>query len=151
MIRPTVKEIYNYNDMEDYINEKFHVYINDFAGKHHLPGNVKAPDWFLEWTMKEHGVKDMDDLGQIQKNNISRYSKMFTDYHDNHQKNEPPYQNFWHFILDDVFGEINNGEIKGVDFVDIKGRNAKEDWQRKILDMFIAEFGSKPVQVEFSW
>lgn len=112
---------------------------------------VKAPDWFLEWTIKEHGVKDMEDLCQIQKNDMPRYSKMFTDYRDNHQKNEPPYQNFWHFILEDVFGEINNGQIESVDFVDIKGWKAKEDWQRKILDMFIEEFGSKPVNVEFSW
>lgn len=34
MIRPTVKEIYDYNDMEKHINEKFHVYINDFAGRY---------------------------------------------------------------------------------------------------------------------
>jgi hypothetical protein len=151
MIRPTVKEIYNYNDMEKHINEKFHVYINDFAGRYHLPGDAKAPDWFLEWTMKEHGVKDMEDLSQIQKNDMPRYSKMFADYRDNHEKNEPPYQNFWHFILDDVFGEIDNGENMGVDFVEIKESFATEDWQRKILDMFIEEFGSKLVHVEFSW
>lgn len=150
--KPTSKtrDIFNYNEMEAYINEKFNVYIADFAGKYHLPGNKKAPCWFLEWTKEKYGVKDMDDLGQIQINDRNKYREWFEEYRDNHEKNEPPYQNFWHFILDDVVGEISNGSIEDVSFVDFKDV-VKEPWQGKILDMFIQEFGDKTISVEFSW
>jgi hypothetical protein len=150
MIRPAVKEVFNYNEMADHINKKFNVYIDDFAGRYHLPGNKKAPCWFLEWTKKTYGVKDMDDLGKIQKNDITKYYHWFDEYRYNYEKDEPPYQNFWHFILDALGGEISNGHNQEINFVDLKDI-ATEDWQHKVLDMFIEEFGSKPVHVEFSW
>ena len=149
--KATTKKIFNYLEMVDYINEKFNVNIDDFAGLYNLPDNKKAPDWFLEWTKKNHGVKDMDELCIMQKNDNQRYVKLHTEYNKNHEQNEPPYQNFWHFVLDNVFGgEIPNGSIEDVNFDDFKV-HATEDWQRKILDMFIQEFGQDTITVEFSW
>jgi hypothetical protein len=144
------KVVYNYNRLEDLINEKYNIYINDFAGKYHLPGNKKAPHWFLEWTKKAYGIKDIDELGQIQIDDRAKYGHWLEEYRDNYEKDEPPYQNFWHFILDGVFGEIANGSIEDVNFVDLKIA-VKEPWQLKILDMFIAEFGDKTITIEFSW
>ena len=138
---PKTKKVYDYEEMKKHIEETFNVYIDDYAGKYHLPGNKKAPDWVLEWCIKYHGIKDMDDLCNIQKEDKTRYSKLFNEYRDNHQKNEPPYQNFWHFILDDVCGEINSGETKSLSFKYLKDNDAKEQWQKDILDMFIKEFG----------
>ena len=151
--KPTAKtkQVYNYSEMVDHINEKFNVYIDDFAGRYHLTGNKPAPCRFLEWTKNTYGVKDMDDLGKIQENDRTKYGHWFEEYRDNYEKNEPPYQNFWHFILDDVCGgEIPNGITQEINFVELK-EFATEDWQHKILDMFIAEFGDKTLNIEFSW
>jgi hypothetical protein len=145
------KQVFDYNEMADHINKKFNVYIDDFAGKFHLPDNQIAPDWFLEWTKEKYGVKDINDLSNIQIKDKYKYGAWFDEYRDSRKKHEPPYQNFWHFILDDVHGgEISNGSIKTICFVELK-EIATEDWQQKILDMFIAEFGDKPISVEFSW
>jgi len=145
------KVVYNYNRLEDLINEKYNIYINDFAGKYHLPSNKKAPNWFLEWTKKAYGIKDIDELGQIQIDDRAKYGHWLEEYRDNYEKDEPPYQNFWHFIHDDVHGgEISNGCIHEINFVELKDI-AKEDWQHKIIDMFIMECGRETVSMEFSW
>jgi hypothetical protein len=149
---PVTHHAYKYIEMEKHINEKFNVYIDDFAGCYQLPGGVKAPSRFLEWTKQTDGVKDMEDLCRIQKEENSRYVKLHFAYESERHKYEPPYQNFWHFILDDVFfGDIPNGCIKSMNFNDIKSEYAKEDWQIKILDMFIEEFGTETLTVKFNW
>ncbi len=147
-MKPKIKEVYEYCEMEKYINEKYNVYIDDFAGKFHLPGNKKAPDWFFEWTKKNHGIKTKKELGQLQIDNNKLYKSLHDEYMNNHQKNEPPYQNFWHF-MGDTF-EINNNSSLSINFSDLK-ELADEDWQKQIIDMFIAEVGDKTINVEFNW
>ncbi len=48
-----------------------------------------------------------------------------------------PYQDFWHFICD--ICDPNNGSYIciGTDM------SCKEDWQQKICDMFVQEFGEE--------
>ena len=146
---PKTRHIFLYNEMVDHINQKFGVYIDDFSGLHRVSRDTKAPDWFLEWTKNNHGIKDLDDLCNLQKNDNLKYRNLYKEY--DQIKNEPPYQNFWHFILDDVFfGDLPNGSIHDINFVELID-DATEDWQRKILDMFIEEFGHETIEVEFSW
>jgi hypothetical protein len=149
-MKPTIKKVFNYHDMVNHINQKYNVYIDDFAGKFMLPDNKRAPHWFVEWTKTTHNVKDIEELSNIQINDNKKYALWLQDYQNNYEQNEPPYQNFWHFILDDVVGEIHNGTIHNINFSELK-TYTNLDWQLKIIDMFITEFGNKTISIEFNW
>ncbi len=66
------------------------------------------------------------------------------------EKLENPYYDFWHFMLDDYFGEISNGCMRTVNYVEAKER-AKHQWQKDVCDFFIKEYGEKDIEVEISW
>ncbi len=144
---------YVYDEMVAYVNAKYGVYIDDFSGVHRLPDGSRAQDWFVKWAGEVHGMT-LEDLNTMQRTDNSRYATLLLrEYESVRCSYEPPYQNFWHFLLDDAgaFGDGANESVHEVEFVYLRDNVATEDWQRKILNMFIAEFGTEPVPVLISW
>lgn len=56
-----------------------------------------------------------------------------------HRSESAPYQDFWHFVCDKF--EPTNGDL--IVFSNDTRRLCNEDWQKDILEHYLAEFGDK--------
>jgi len=81
------------------------------------------------------------------------------DKFDEIQKNEKTkinipteYVDFWHFSLDYVVGEIDNGCIRNVNWSQVlKNNQKKEKWILDICQIGVDCFGSKNYEVYIGW
>jgi hypothetical protein len=66
--------------------------------------------------------------------------------------NVPGGVDFWHFSLDYVVGEIDNGCIRNVNWEVTLKRNAKKpQWVKDICQIGVDCFGSKDYEVYIGW
>lgn len=54
---------------------------------------------------------------------------------------------FWDSLLD--WFSIGNGDMLTISWRDVKEHLCTQDWEREICDMFIAEFGENPHNIQF--
>lgn len=88
---------------------------------------------------------------------------VFYDYNDlcDHVKNKyaaerayyaPSHKKFWDFMLNDVLRDYPaNGSVRLLNWGDILEHNAEEPWQKEIVSLFVAEFGTHDMYVRFDW
>lgn len=118
------RELLDYNECVRWIEKKYKIQTRDYASKH---------DYFDDWCNAE-GLPKKDADG-----NDRNSSQIFWKQYQKHPKGakiEPPYQDFWHWIVDGH--QINNGCIFSLtmDYKDAYNPS----WVNEILKMFHDEF-----------
>jgi hypothetical protein len=121
---------FDYGECRDFINKKYHIDIDDYAN--HFASSNK-------WC-KDRGELPANCPPGCSSSQLAKSQAQFARYQSDvaaGKWQEPPFQCFWHFILDAC--GIGNGSEFWMD-----GLDPKEAWQQEILDLFLKEFGSGP-------
>ena len=136
-----VKIRYNYLDCSHYLEEKYKYKERDYAGKYEFFNKCR------EETDKKFGDNGWFTTKPIE---FTPEQSQANDYYNELKKGEPPYWDFWHFILDHC-GIYGNG----CDFTMYKDlMEEAEPWQKEILQHYFDEFDQDNTgEIEFnvSW
>lgn len=128
--------------------------------------------------MEKH-IKEHYDYFEIVSEIEAKYKVSLSDYAGKHTKNlenkitkeymtapdgqaaEPPYLNFWHYAMDNIFYHVHNGTSRYFDpweaqhQAEGKNKDGELDWVIEILGMFISLFEENkienPIEVSFCW
>lgn len=159
---------YDWFDLEKAVEEKSGKLTRDWAGRgknqptdeDYKTGNYPTAKWAIEqgydWTV----LNDPSLLPDSEGMNLR--IKINTEYRLVEKERELPYQDFWHYALDNIFYEIHNGcicyfnpkdALTGVDDLDSEGNS--QEWVREILRCFIEVMKENKmkdeVEVWISW
>lgn len=96
------EEFWDYSEVKNYINQKYKVDIDNFAG--------------TRYTGKD---------------------------------DDPPYQCFWHWVTDSQ--DVHNGCYIYLNVGEIIETEEEEEWVKKIMQMFLDEFGEEEMRCWVSW
>lgn len=174
----TKAPVYDYNECAAFINEKYSVNIDDFAGMFSAPskegdferyvritGDVypyppgQSPDTVLVGPQEATGYRgwrQIDDKWERCSLTEKEYKEHWRLIHEQFARsqewlkgNETPYQNFWHWVIDNH--EVNRGGSVYFDRDEIEDIN--EDWVRQIYSWFIEEFADEDgsLEMETDW
>lgn len=130
------KDAYSYIACSDYLEQKYGYDERDYGGcsKYQNACKKETDEKFGEngwWTEKP------EKYTKEQKKALNYYEKLM--------KKEPPYLDFWHFILD--HHDIHNGSYFTMDKELMEDA---EDWQKEILQHYFDEFDPKDTgEIEF--
>lgn len=61
----------------------------------------------------------------------------------------PPYQDFWHHVLD-VYDNVGNDRAIYMNWARVRDA-ATEDWQRELGQMFVDDYGAEDIFYWISW
>ena len=132
--KPRVLEVFDWNECTAFIEDKYGINTRDYRRSHNQ---------FDEWCdVKGYGQKDSqgEDRGSSQ----LWYAEFQCEIESGKVK-ERPYQDFWHWIID-VTNVQNGGTIE---LCEELGAGEAEPWQKKILRLYLTEFGSGPYLTEW--
>lgn len=133
---------YDYFEMVDYVEKKYRVDTRDFAGrfKHGHISMLMASAAYDDETWYYTKPAEFTDT-----------QKAAHDCYVELMKAEPPYQDYWHEICDD----IQRGAATYWNFADqyegMKDRYGEDSWQAQVSKLFVNEFGDDDYTVLFDW
>jgi hypothetical protein len=141
----TIKYV-DYLEMVEIVESKYGINVRDFAGKY---------KWQHEKTqeiMTKYG-QDWNVWGKISPLNMNHLEKECHNEYvvqlSEENPENPPYQDFWHFMLDYWF-DFAKGKPLYLCWPEIK-EYADEEWQKECAQLFINEFGEKEYTVIVDW
>lgn len=159
---PQMRTTYEYNEMADYINEKYNINIRDYASKE--VGNRIAfnLDQVAEWGVKHYPQYYANPVEGYRlnqagldfcktKEGIAFFNKINSEAEEARKNGIIkfiPYQDFWHCLCD--YWDVSNGCTRKACWSNMK-EYFKEDWQKEICDLFITEFGDDGYDIHISW
>lgn len=159
---------YDYHEMEHFVEAKYGFKTRDY---HNFKFKVKNSfafnaDHQHKWEEEHFPILkkyQKDPLPNLRFNSEGKkffdskegnelWNKIREEYRKDPEgeAKEIPYMDFWHFMLDNYFGDISNGCIRTVNWKDVRDC-VKEDWQGEIVDCFVKEFGDKDYKVIIQW
>jgi hypothetical protein len=128
MTKPSKKIVtrYDYNECSEFLEKKYGYDERDYAARHKFWSECEKK------TNKKFGKNGWYTTPRAE---ATPEQIEAIDYHEELLKAEPPYLDFWHFIID--HNEIHND----CDFVMYKElMDDAEPWQREILQHYFDEF-----------
>lgn len=160
-----VVRIWNYHDMEHYLEAKYKRNFGDYATHRHSVVSTSSHNVHhrMQWEetryprIAEFRKNPLPNSG-INQEGLDFYKtpkgirfeqdvrKAYSEAPDGEAK-EIPFWCFWHFIVDSF--EISNGVTRQVNWLSLA--DCGEEWQKEICMLFVKEFGDKDMEVEFSW
>lgn len=171
--QPRKREIFDYHEMRDFIDQKYGIkseayhdtfYKDRLQGKStytfngeleaawHKANSPAYAKFFEPPLLPNRSVNQegMDTINTPVGRKISIDAIIAYNIAPDGKCMELKYMDFWGFVLDDVlYGECDNPSVHTFNWAEIK-EEAKEQWQKDICDMYIAEFGDKDMEVEIS-
>jgi len=139
--RKQIKTAWDYHEIVNYVQQKHNVDLRDFAGKFHGIHSFDA------WCDSK-GYGKIDPEGKTRGSSQVWCAEHKVDIERGHWY-EPPYQDFWHWLLDVC--EIRNGcyFYLPISYFKVKKPLENQKWIVKILKMF-EEFKDEDGKV-FCW
>jgi len=64
---------------------------------------------------------------------------------------EPPYLDFWHWLLDEEFENVHNGSHVNLSVKYWLDKLDEDDWQREILQLIYDEFKEDDIEFWVEW
>lgn len=153
--------LYDYNEVVEFIEDKYNIKTRDYsASSNHFPNwlklmNEKAP----VYPISPNYVYQVMIDGEMVKITKEEYDARFDEIHKQFARYmewckanpEPPYHDFWHWLTDNDFQDINNG-CKATLCVKYWLENLEEDdWKRKILQLIYDEFHEDEMEFWIEW
>lgn len=153
--------IYNYSEIIDYIEEKYHIETRDYAGRHryfrkwlelmnetppnypnklHSTCKVKKNNQMVEITQEEYNVRYKE---------IHEQYARFTEWCKNNS--EPPYLDFWHWLINNDFLDVENGSYATLNVKYWLDNLDESDWQREIIQLIYNEFRENEMEFLIEW
>lgn len=150
-LKKTTVSYVDYDDMVDHVEAKYNIDTRDYAG-HFAAGRQELEAW-RTWLKDTHNTTEqelMERLGRSHELYATTYAV------PEHVKvPRPEYQDFWHWMLDDVFyGDPQRGVPQSLNWQDIlteAEESSASEWVQEILRLFVAEFGDKEYTVVIDW
>ena len=141
-----------YHDMRDHVAKKYDINERDYAGKF---SKVKSEDDRLRDYLLATGVKNIENFfnkGDVALSDLTEEEKQV--YLDWFRQPPVPYQDFWHWQLENMFSGFTKGRPLEINWQEAK-EEAKEnnapDWVQEILEMYYTEFGDETYTVIIDW
>jgi hypothetical protein len=94
---------------------------------------------------KEWGI-DYNVWGKIKPSDMNEREKQFYEVYKaevTDEKKQPPYQDFWHWLLDNDFVELHRGGFNNISFWNLEEGNTP-DWVKKVLQLILDEVKDNP-------
>lgn len=164
---------YSWNDLVDIVEEKSGKSIRDWAGKYKTPGpthedyatgNFPAGIWAKKYgyTDENTNLEDIYCAHNPTPEGLALRIKINTEYRDAPDgeclEEEIPYQDFWHYAIDNIFYEVSDGCIRYFNpyqVLENAKANNEEAWIIEVLEYFILVFKEnnleESIEVEISW
>ena len=149
-MKPTAKirkPIMDYHEMIHFVEKKYNFDVRDYAGKH------KRQSQWMTLTGKGLYNAPRNYAGNFydrdnKKVSEDDYKKAFEDYRAdsnefaewNKLQGELPYLDYWHYLTDRCFSEINNGSTAYWDVKDILENEDAPIWVKEITQKVYDEF-----------
>jgi len=132
--QPKTREpVLDFNECTEYIEKKHHIQTRDYA-------NSSAQ--FGEWCDAK-GYGKTDPEGNDRGSSQIWFAQFQADIVAGLVVDKP-YQDFWHWLIDVV--DIRNGGT--IELSEELGEGA-EPWQKRILGLYLSEFGKGPYVTEW--
>ena len=134
------KSYLDWSECSKYLEEKYKFQMRDFAGLWKWTGQK------TEQIYEEMGYPKGSDKNKLP---VQIQAKCNIIYRKKFEKDEPPYQDFWHYICDTQ--TPNNGDTI---YFSNQGLEGILDWQKTILEYILTEFGQgeeRECEFEVSW
>jgi len=137
---PKTQRALVYSEIIDYIEKKYKIKTRDYAG-------TFASNHFEKWCEK-YGYKYVPAFGDTLKEHTRLYAKYRVAKDGDCMA--PPYQDFWHFVIDNVDGVSNDT------YIDLPIQMWLDDegvpsWVKEILRYINKEFPGDTLHVWSSW
>ena len=174
-IKPTTKVVYDYHELVKLVEAKSGRDVRDWADRwknqptheDYATGNFPQAKWAAK-----HGYVCNENVWCASKptpEELALRIKINTEYRDAPDgeclEDKIPYQDFWHYAIDDIFYDIDNGCIRtfspSISLEEAKagkksGQLDKEDWfVIEVLEYFVQVFEEndlpEEIEVEISW
>ncbi len=163
MKKPKTKKVeyLDYHECEAFINKKYGVNIDDYAGKF-LPTKEDSEAKAAGFAIDPTGLWWIGDPTKQVGNQLlayQAYEKIMAT------KKDKPFLCFWHWVLD-AYGVSNGSDLTfdndGIEMCDDRPKNKNDDkpgteyagWRRKIYEHFLVEFGvgkNREVKMRVEW
>lgn len=125
-------QYYDYHEVSRYLEQKYGYSERDFAGMFTYQRNL------MKMVDEKFGDESWKHVAPAVANEQQTAA---IAYHQELKQSipEPPYQDFWHFVLSRT--EIHNGGMFTMSDIWFDGVSELEDWQKQILEYYLSEFG----------
>ena len=152
--RKHTRSLHDYSECNDYIEKKYGINTRDYAGlfgpEYDKRTKQACQDVGVDYADLVEDLAGKDNKDPEVQRKLENRKKVYA----RQKEIEPPYQDFWHWIID-ACGVENGGTIVlGEDMIE---EDEKELWYAKILNLFLKEFGKKnsegflEAEFETSW
>jgi len=153
--------IYDYHEVIEYIEKKYNIKTRDYANRsNHFPNwlklvNEPQPNYPI-CPSNTYKANINGEMVEITKEN---YDARYAIIHDQYKryiiwcKNnpEPPYLDFWHWLIEQDFEDIHNGSSSTLNIKYWLDELCEDDWQREILQLIYNEFQEAEMEFWIEW
>jgi hypothetical protein len=152
MDKPTKKVVkkpmLNYNDIIKFIEEKYNILTRDYACLY--GSKIKNKEGHYEKYQRITGDVAPKDNAVSSQEYYKRYKEWVKD------NPEPPYLDYWHWLLEHCFSDISNGTSAYFNVSEILEDDKTPDWVKEITKLIYDEFNDEldddgGVEVWNSW
>lgn len=167
-LKKHIKEYYKWDEIVDAVEAKSGKDTRDWAGKYknkpttedYLLGNFPAANWAKSKGYNWEVLNDNPDGTPRTDEEIKLRVKINEEYRSVEDQYEIPYQDFWHYTIDNMFLYAENGSFHYFDpeqhLEEIKDKNlGDKEFVKEILPYFVEVFKENKikgsVQVLIDW
>lgn len=150
-LKKTTITYVDYNDMVDHVEAKYKINVRDYAGWSEA-GQQELEAWRM-WLQETHNTTEQELIERLGHSN-ELYATTYA-VPEHLKVPRPEYQDFWHWMLDDVFyGDPQRGVPQPLNWHEVLTEaesNTAPEWVQEILRLFVAEFGDQEYTVVVDW
>ena len=150
-LKKTTITYVDYHDMVDHVEEKYKIDVRDYAGTS-AAGQQELEAWRM-WLKETHNTTEQELIERLGRSN-ELYATTYA-VPEHLKVPRPEYQDFWHWMLDDVFyGDPQRGKPQPLNWHELLEEaedNSAPEWVQEILRLFVTEFGDEEYNVVIDW
>lgn len=160
----TREPVYDYHSVIEYIEKKYHIDTRDYASKFGKDGHFEK--WLkIVGEEKPNYPNSPNGKYQVRKGNKmveitkEEYDSRFVVIHEQYKRYqewvkdnpEPPYLDFWHWLLDYDFCDVHNGSTEVLHVKELLSDDSNPEWVRQILAYIYCEYNEDTMMMIVEW
>lgn len=155
--KKSIKEVYDFNEVMDYLEHKYNFDHRDYKNSHEHFGT-----WLnLKQEKKPTHPISLNGKMYLLEKEITKeeWDKIYKEIHEQYaryknwcvENPEPPYLDFWHWLTDHDFSNVRNGCIEVLYIKYWLNKLSDSDWQKEILQYIYNEFQEDEMEFWIEW